>query len=216
VKGGNKMANYQLAAEVRTAFGTNAVKKLRREKLVPGNVYGRNNDNVHLLVAERELEKAIQSGEPLIDLAVGGEKKIVLIKDLQRDFVRGTIDHVDFYEVSMDKPVDTTVFVVLTGEEERESDGGLVNLVMRELNISCLPMDIPENITIDVSQMVIGDTITVSDLDLGGKITVNQDPDEVIVTVAAPTKVEESAEDEEAEVEAAEEAEAEAEAEAEE
>ncbi|HHT37139.1 MAG TPA: 50S ribosomal protein L25 [Firmicutes bacterium] len=207
------MANYQLAAEVRTAFGTNAVKKLRREKLVPGNVYGRNNDNVHLLVAERELEKAIQSGEPLIDLAVGGEKKIVLIKDLQRDFVRGTIDHVDFYEVSMDKPVDTTVFVVLTGEEERESDGGLVNLVMRELNISCLPMDIPENITIDVSQMVIGDTITVSDLDLGGKITVNQDPDEVIVTVAAPTKVEESAEDEEAEVEAAEEAEAEAEAE---
>lgn len=201
------MANYQLAAEVRTAFGTNAVKKLRREKLVPGNVYGRNNDNVHLLVAERELEKAIQSGEPLIDLAVGGEKKIVLIKDLQRDFVRGTIDHVDFYEVSMDKPVDTTVFVVLTGEEERESDGGLVNLVMRELNISCLPMDIPENITIDVSQMVIGDTITVSDLDLGGKITVNQDPDEVIVTVAAPTKVEESAEDEEAEVEAAEEAE---------
>jgi large subunit ribosomal protein L25 len=213
VKGGNKMANYQLAAEVRTAFGTNAVKKLRREKLVPGNVYGRNNDNVHLLVAERELEKAIQSGEPLIDLAVGGEKKIVLIKDLQRDFVRGTIDHVDFYEVSMDKPVDTTVFVVLTGEEERESDGGLVNLVMRELNISCLPMDIPENITIDVSQMVIGDTITVSDLDLGGKITVNQDPDEVIVTVAVPTKVEESAEDEEAEVEAAEEAEAEAEAE---
>lgn len=207
------MANYQLAAEVRTAFGTNAVKKLRREKLVPGNVYGRNNDNVHLLVAERELEKAIQSGEPLIDLAVGGEKKIVLIKDLQRDFVRGTIDHVDFYEVSMDKPVDTTVFVVLTGEEERESDGGLVNLVMRELNISCLPMDIPENITIDVSQMVIGDTITVSDLDLGGKITVNQDPDEVIVTVTAPTKVEESAEDEEAEVEAAEEAEAEAEAE---
>ncbi|MFB5065925.1 MAG: 50S ribosomal protein L25 [Candidatus Wallacebacter cryptica] len=207
------MANYQLAAEVRTAFGTNAVKKLRREKLVPGNVYGRNNDNVHLLVAERELEKAIQSGEPLIDLAVGGEKKIVLIKDLQRDFVRGTIDHVDFYEVSMDKPVDTTVFVVLTGEEERESDGGLVNLVMRELNISCLPMDIPENITIDVSQMVIGDTITVSDLDLGGKITVNQDPDEVIVTVAVPTKVEESAEDEEAEVEAAEEAEAEAEAE---
>lgn len=151
--------------------------------------------------------------EPLIDLAVGGEKKIVLIKDLQRDFVRGTIDHVDFYEVSMDKPVDTTVFVVLTGEEERESDGGLVNLVMRELNISCLPMDIPENITIDVSQMVIGDTITVSDLDLGGKITVNQDPDEVIVTVAVPTKVEESAEDEEAEVEAAEEAEAEAEAE---
>lgn len=210
------MANYQLAAEVRTAFGTNAVKKLRREKLVPGNVYGRNNDNVHLLVAERELEKAIQSGEPLIDLAVGGEKKIVLIKDLQRDFVRGTIDHVDFYEVSMDKPVDTTVFVVLTGEEERESDGGLANLVMRELNISCLPMDIPENITIDVSQMVIGDTITVSDLDLGGKITVNQDPDEVIVTVAVPTKVEESAEDEEAEVEAAEEAEAEAEAEAEE
>lgn len=207
------MANYQLAAEVRTAFGTNAVKKLRREKLVPGNVYGRNNDNVHLLVAERELEKAIQSGEPLIDLAVGGEKKIVLIKDLQRDFVRGTIDHVDFYEVSMDKPVDTTVFVVLTGEEERESDGGLVNLVMRELNISCLPMDIPENITIDVSQMVIGDTITVSDLDLGGKITVNQDPDEVIVTVAVPTKVEEFAEDEEAEVEAAEEAEAEAEAE---
>lgn len=205
------MANYPLTAEVRTAFGTNAVKKLRRDKLIPGNIYGHNKENVNVVVVQRELEKALESGEPLFDVTISGEKKVVLVKDLQRHPVRGDIQHVDFYEVSMDRPVDTIVPVVLEGEDARESDGGIVGLVVRELNISCLPTDIPESIAVDVSQLVIGDTLTVADLKVDQGITVNHDPDEVIVTVTAPAKADEA----EAEATEGEDAEAEAEAETE-
>ena len=111
----------------------------------------------------------------------------------------------------MDRPVDTTVPVVLEGEDARESDGGIVGLVVRELNISCLPTDIPESIAVDVSQLVIGDTLTVADLKVDQGITVNHDPDEVIVTVTAPAKADEAeateGEDAEAEAEAETEAE---------
>lgn len=147
----------------------------------------------------------------MFDVTISGEKKVVLVKDLQRHPVRGDIQHVDFYEVSMDRPVDTTVPVVLEGEDARESDGGIVGLVVRELNISCLPTDIPESIAVDVSQLVIGDTLTVADLKVDQGITVNHDPDEVIVTVTAPAKADEA----EAEATEGEDAEAEAEAETE-
>lgn len=129
---------------------------------------------------------------------MGSEKRTVLIKEVQRDPVKGTLQHIDFYEVAMDRPVDTTVGVLLTGEGERESDGGIVNLVVRELAISCLPSQIPEHITVDISAMAIGDTLLIKDLQIPDGITVNQNPDEVVVTIAAPAR---AAEVDEAEAE---------------
>jgi large subunit ribosomal protein L25 len=94
----------------------------------------------------------------------------------------------------MDRPVDTRVALVLTGEGERESDGGIVNLVMRELAISCLPNQIPESIVVDVSKLALGDTLLVKDLEIPEGITVNHDPEEVVVTVNAPRAAAEAAE----------------------
>ncbi|HHX01313.1 MAG TPA: 50S ribosomal protein L25 [Firmicutes bacterium] len=196
------MSSYQLNAEPRTVFGSNAVKKLRRDKLVPAQIYGQGKPNLNLVLAAGDVEKAIQSPEPLLQINVGSEKRTVLIKDVHRDPVKGTLQHIDFYEVAMDRPVDTTVGVVLTGEGERESDGGIVNLVVRELAISCLPTQIPEHIAVDISKMTIGDTLLIKDLQVPDGITINHEPDEVVVSVATPVRV--SAETEEAEAEAAE------------
>ncbi len=191
------MASYQLKAEPRDIVGTNEVKKMRREDLVPAVVYGQGKPSINVVLTARDFDRAFESGEPLLDLNIGDDKRVVLIKDIQRNPLRGTVNHVDFYEVSMDRPVDTIVSVVLVGEQDRVQDEGILNLVMRTLNISCLPGDIPENITIDVSEMVMGDTVLVGDLKISDDITLLDDFDEVVVTIATP--VEEVVEEEEVE-----------------
>jgi len=189
------MSSYQLNAEARSAFGSNAVKKLRRAKLVPAQVYGQGKPNLNLVLAEKEAEKAIQSREPLYEINVGGDKRTVLIKEIQRDPIKGNLQHIDFFEVALDRPVDTMVGIVLAGEEARAADGGVVNLVVRELEISCLPTRIPEAITVDVSKLAIGDTLLVRDLQIPAGIMVKADPDEVVVTVTASGRAESEAAD---------------------
>jgi len=181
------MANMQLTAELRNVTGSHAVAKMRRKDMIPGNIYGQGKPNVHVAIAVREIEKALASGEPLLNLVVGNETKVVLVKEVQRDPIKGELQHLDFYEVSMDRPVETAVPLVLAGEGERESDGGVVNLVLRELSISCLPNQIPEFITVNVAHMKIGDNLLVSDLEVAEGIEVLNAPNEVVATVSAPS-----------------------------
>lgn len=189
------MANYQLNAELRSELGTATAKKIRRNRLVPANVYGHKKENVNISVTSRDIEKALASGEHLIDLSFGDETRVVVIKDLQNDPVRGTVQHVDFYEVSMDREIEMVTVVSLEGEAERESDGGIVNLILRELNISCLPSSIPDNLVVDVSGMVIGDSVTIADITIPEGVTVNHDLDEIIVTISVPAAEEEETEE---------------------
>lgn len=188
------MSSFKLNAESRTTFGSNAVKKMRRDKIIPAQIYGQGKPNLHIAITVGDAERAIQSKEPLYEITVGSEKRTVLVKEVQRDPIKGSLQHIDFYEVAMDRPVDTRVALVLTGEGERESDGGIVNLVMRELAISCLPNQIPESIVVDVSKLALGDTLLVKDLEIPEGITVNHDPEEVVVTVNAPRAAAEAAE----------------------
>lgn len=190
------MANYQINAEVRQGTGKGVARRLRRENLVPGNVYGKADANLLVSVKLGELNKAVQTGANLIDLKLGEETRIVIIKELQYEPVKGRIEHVDFYEVDMDQPVETVVPVVITGEENRESDGGIVNQVLREVTVSCLPANIPDAISANVTELVIGDTVTVADLEVPEGVTLVTAEDEVVVTITAPQAeaVEEAAE----------------------
>ncbi len=193
------MANYQLKAEPRSAVGSAAVKELRRNRLVPANVYGRDKANALISIESREMEKALASGEHLIDLNIGDEQRVVIIKEIQKEPVKGYIQHVDFYEVSMDRAIDTTVPIILEGT--LESVTGVVTQILRELSISCLPGAIPDNIRVDISGMAIGDNLQVGNLDIPEGITVINDPDEAVVSIAAPTEIEEEAEEADEEVE---------------
>lgn len=193
------MANYSLAAELRTERGKSAARRLRAANIIPAIVYGQQ-EAVALQIGQRELDKALVSGANLIDLQVDGQKKTVVVKEVQNHPVKGSPIHIDFLEVRMDRPIDTTTTLRIIGESERESDGGLVNVVLRELSISALPLSIPDRIDVDVSSLGIGDSIHVSDLDVAEDVTVLSSPDELIVSIALPAAEEEEADEEDVDV----------------
>ena len=190
------MADFVLQAELRSELGKNASRRLRRDNKVPAVVYGRGKEGVTITVDAPELSKALRAHSSLLDLTVDGEARKVIVKELNTHPVRGDFQHVDFYEVAMDRVVETTTTVHIVGEEEREQDGGIMNLVNRQLDISCLPGNIPEYIELDVSGLVINDTIHVSDLKLPEGIEVLTDAAEVILTITDPATLEEPEEEE--------------------
>ncbi len=192
------MANYQLNANLRNVAGKSEVKQLRRRALVPGNVYGRGLENLMVTLAEKDVEKALAAGANLIDLTVDGTAKPVIIKEVQKDPVKGSVYHVDFYEVSMDRAIETSVSIYILGDEDRVADGGVVNQMLRELLVSCLPNAIPDSIEVDISKLTIGDGFVVSELSVPEGVEVLTDANDMVVRVAAP-QAEEEPEDEEGE-----------------
>ena len=112
----------------------------------------------------------------------------MLIKEVQRDPARGDLLHVDFHKVDLDTEVQTTVPLVLVGEDARENDGGFSSQTLRDLQITCLPTKIPEQIEVDISGLKIGETLTVGDLTLPEGVQAMDDPDVGIVTIVAPRR----------------------------
>ncbi len=180
------MADYTLQAELRSEKGKNAVRRLRQQKKVPAVVYGRGTQNVTLSVEAPELQKALKAPTSLLTLSVDGEERKVIVKELTTHPVKGWYQHVDFYEVAMDRAVETQAYLQIVGDEERANDGGILNMVLHQLDISCLPGSIPEYVEVDVSGVVIGDTVHVSDLALPAGVDVLTDEDEVVLTVSDP------------------------------
>jgi len=177
-----------LQVTAREARGKSAARKVRREGMVPGVVYGKGTENVAVLVDGPQLQRLLQSegSGGLIDLVVDGKKQIVLIKGVQSDPVMGRNLHVDFHAVDLDQEVLVTVPIVIVGEESRENDGGIVAQNLRELSVYCLPTAIPERLEVDISPLVIGGTITVGEIPLPEGIRTAQDLEEAVVSILAP------------------------------
>src|SRR5829696_4756777 len=177
-------SEVRLTASTRTASGSRAAGRLRREGLIPAVVYGHGADPVSVSVVHRELRNAL-SGEAgsnaLLDLQVEGEAVLALVKDMQRDAVRNEVTHVDFIRVSRDEAVSVDVHIVLEGEaSEVHSGGGTLEQQLFSLTVSAKPGDIPAAITVDVSGMVIGDAIRVGDLVLPPGVTTDVDAEEPV------------------------------------
>lgn len=200
------MAQVTIAAETRLKTGKGSARRARRDGVVPGIIYGWETKPKTLSIDESSLERFLNSPASggLVEVRVGEEKHTVLVKEIQRDPVRGHLLHVDFHKVRLDQEVQTLVPITVVGEEQRVSDGGILALSIHELPISCLPTHIPDAISVDVSSLAMGDTLTVADLELPEGVTTDEDLQSPIVSVVAPEEeVEEPVEDEE---EAAEEA----------
>ncbi|MGB9812911.1 MAG: 50S ribosomal protein L25/general stress protein Ctc [Thermovenabulum sp.] len=187
------MAQVTLKAAERKLEGKGALKALRRAKKIPAVLYGKNMENKYLAVDELEFLKAIKGhGESvLIDLILNNEKHTVIIKEIQKDYLNNVINHIDFYRVSMTDKIEVDVPIVLKGEPEGVKMGGVLQHQLDELTIEALPQDIPEHIEVDISHLKIGDVLTVKEIKLSDKITVLDDPDEIVVAVLAPTIEEE-------------------------
>lgn len=210
------MAQYQLAAKVREAKGKGAAKQLRREKKIPAIFYGSGSEPIMLFIEESELKKLLKSAASeniilglQIETEKGTEKKMVMLKELQSDPLKDKYLHADFYEISMDRELTLNIPVVLVNTPVGVENGGILQHVRRELEISCLPDKVIESIEVDVSGIDIGESIHIDDIDLPDGITSTQEGNLTIAVVNAPSIVEEEVEEELEEGEEGEEGEAE-------
>ncbi|UCD85318.1 MAG: 50S ribosomal protein L25 [Deltaproteobacteria bacterium] len=188
------MEQSELKVLLRTVKGKGPARKLRQEGLIPAVLYGPKADPVLLSLRPEELRGALSTaaGENvLISLKAENNReisnKVVMLKDLQVDPLTRRYIHADLYEVVMDEEIEVDVPIHLQGESIGvQEDKGILQQVHRELRVKCLPKDIPEGISIDVSELRIGDSIHVRDVRLEEGVTFVDDQDSTILTVLAP------------------------------
>lgn len=178
------MKRYTLKAEIRADKGY----KARRDNLVPAVLYGPKVEPIHLGLPEADVNQFVQRGTAnmLIDLTAGKKKYTVMIKDLQRHRVKGDVLHIDFYAVDLEHKLTTAVPVHLVGESLGVKDGGILQQQTREVEVRCLPTEIPQGFEVDISALAIGDSRTVADLTIEGDFEILTPETEVIVSVLAP------------------------------
>jgi large subunit ribosomal protein L25 len=179
----------------RAVLGSAESRRLRRMGLIPGVLYGRERP-VAVSIPERSLRSALTTSGGLnavLDVIVeGGEAHSSVLKEYQQHPVKGNIIHVDLQEVRLDQPIHATVPVQLHGEPAGAKEGGVLSQVTNELNVEALPMEIPEHLDVDVSEMQIGDTLRLSALQVPEGVKLLDDLEEtVLATVTAPMREEE-------------------------
>jgi large subunit ribosomal protein L25 len=189
----------KLQVKERESVGSRESRRLRREGLVPGVLYGRGNKPHAISVPERELRRALTGAgglHTILDVELEGQQTThpSILKEYQQDVQRGRVIHVDLQEVRLDQPIQASLVVELVGGEEAPGikEGGVLSQVSREINVEALPMEIPERIELDVSGMEMNATLRLADLPPRDGVTYLDDPDEtVLATVTMPTRVEE-------------------------
>src|ERR671939_559311 len=182
------MAGERIKLQVRERDrrGSADARRLRREGLVPGVLYGRGKPPHPICVPERRLRRVLTGDgglHAILDVVLEGEKTThaSILKDYQQDPIRGHISHVDLQEVRLDQPIQASVTVQLVGEPVGAKEGGVLSQVQREINVEALPMEIPEHLELDVSGMAIGDTLRLADLPVRGGMTYLDDPEETVL-----------------------------------
>jgi large subunit ribosomal protein L25 len=187
-----------LQAEPREPNGSREARRLRRAGKVPGVLYGGGDEPVSFQVPARTLRQVLASAGAVLDFSIdGGSTSPAVLKELVRHPVSGATLHVDLLRVRLDQTIQSTVVLELTGVEDAPGvkEGGVMELVTRELTIESLPNDIPDGLTHDVSQMQIGDTLTLDALRPPSSVTLLDDPETVIATLTPP-RLQVEAEDE--------------------
>ncbi len=195
------MAHVVLAAQKRTQFGNGPTRRLRRQGLIPGVVYEPGKPSLAFSLPERELRRVLAEGRSaVIDLTVEGDHaRPVLLKDAQLDPVRGAVLHVDFQEVDLTQEVEAPVQILLVGSSVGVRDGGVLDQPLREVVVRALPETLPDHLELDVSELTVGDSVTVAGIAAPEGVEIVSDLETVVASVIAPTVVEEPEVEEEEE-----------------
>jgi len=187
-----------VAAEVRASRGKNEARRTRREGRIPAVVYGAFQDPVSVSVNPREILKIVHSAtgfNTIFDLAVaGGETTPVMVVDQQVDPIKGTLLHADLKRIDLSRRIRVTVPVHVVGEPAGvKVQGGLLEIITRAIEIECLPDEIPESFTIDVGELMIGQSKRSSDVAISGSVKLISSPDTVIAHIVTLRAEEEAA-----------------------
>ncbi|MFL5925093.1 MAG: 50S ribosomal protein L25 [Gaiellaceae bacterium] len=189
-----------LKVSQRDTFGSRATRRLRREGLVPGVVYGQGGEARPFQVSARELRVLLSEDHTLLDLQLDGSNAVpVVIKEQQQHPVRGDVLHFDCLEVRLDEEIQAEVAVELEGADQAPGvrEGGVLEHVTREITVEALPTEIPEQITVDVSEMDINDTINLAAITIPSGVKLMADePEEITIATLSPPRVEEEPEPE--------------------
>jgi large subunit ribosomal protein L25 len=171
-------------AQARREAGSRSARRLRAQGLIPGIIYGHQQDPQPVTLNEHEVELALQHGERLLEVRLGRKKHNVLIKDVQYDTFGQKVLHVDLARVDLNERVEVTVPIVLRGTPAGDAEGGVLHQVLNAVSIECLVTAIPEEIRAAVGELGIGDTLYVRDLPLPDGATLLDDPDASVCTVS--------------------------------
>jgi large subunit ribosomal protein L25 len=182
-----------LQAKERKEFRHSALKKIRDDGNIPAVIYGAKIENKPVFVSSADLTKTIRTvgRNGVIALDVDGSKHDVVLTDYQEDFIKKEIIHVDFLAVDKSSKINVTVRLALVGEAAGVKDGGVLQQPVHELSITSTPGDIPQQIEVDVTNLQVGETVTVADILYQGSFTINHEADEVVASILPPKQEEE-------------------------
>ncbi len=194
--------NATLSATRRDGTGKGVARKLRAQGRVPAVLYGKDMESIHLIVDAHDAEHLFQGisvGSTIVDLAIEGDKKATqtLIREVQVHPYRSELIHIDFMRIQKGVAVDVEVPLSLDGTPEGvRTQGGILEQIVHDIPVRCLPSKIPEAITVDVTGLGIGDSLHASDLVVDPDVEILLDEDRTLVSVAAPRVIEEAVEEE--------------------
>src|SRR5271166_3853791 len=194
----------KLDVKSRVADGSRAARRLRRSGRVPGVLYGGGGESVGFDADARELRLALASSGAVLDLSIDGKKATpVVLKEAQRDPVRGETVHVDLLRVRLDEAIHAVVPLELAGVDEAPGvkQGGVLEQIVRELNVEALPTAIPESIVHEVGELQIGETIALAAVVMPEGVTLLDDVEDTVATLSPPRLQSEVEEEIEAETE---------------
>jgi len=190
------MEIIELKAQPRLMTGKKGAKACRKDGMLPGVLYGHGEETKSVAVSPKQLDQALrtQAGSNVIiklTLDDSSDSVNVIVKELQVDNIKGTMRHVDFCQVSLDKKIRSSVPFRMVGESPGVDIGGILEHILWNLEVECLPLDIPDQIEVDISTLEIGDNVNVSQLVVPENVTVITEWDATVVHVVAPRVEEE-------------------------
>jgi large subunit ribosomal protein L25 len=196
------LEQFELNATVRKTTGNSPARELRRGGQMPAVLYGPQTESVLLTVNIKELEQIFKKGNIgsiILNLVIQNGKKVTkpaMIKEFQSHPVSGDFLHIDFYEIDMQRKINVMIPVVTKGICKGVELGGLLQIIRREIEVLCMPGDIPEAIEIDITDLDMGDSLHVDEIPLGDNVEIATDVNFTVLTIVSP-KVEEVEEEEE-------------------
>lgn len=176
----------------RKELGTRNVKHLRKEGWIPGIIYGHGEESKPIMIKEEELTGVLHnlhSEATLLDLDYEGKKLQVLMREVSRNPLTEKLLHVDFQHIHENEEINVHVILEFVGEPKGVEEGGILNIEHRDLIVRCLPKDIPEKIVADVTELEIGHSIHIKDLQIPEGVKVEEDPSSTVVNILSPRKL---------------------------
>ena len=177
------MDAISIQIKIKKDCGSRTARKYRKSGLIPAILYGHKQESLMFLLDKKEFIKTFNSGVKMVSLKWNSSEETALIKDVQFDTFGKEILHIDFVRIALTEKVTTQVPIVLYGTSQGVKEGGILDHSMKEVEVECLPTEIPKEIRINVSELKIKDSLHVKDIELPPNVKVLENPDAIVVSV---------------------------------